>query len=180
VDEVAPVVAAVAKDFLPEAFRVAGVLVVIFSVHPRLASLPLVPLLVYIVLSYGMTRRLEKGVPGSGESLVDGVPLGTVDPSSVRAEIAVVSADGALFRGSIGDNIRYRRPDASEGALIAECLGRTMLVIAHRASMVEIADRVFVLEGGRVAEEGTVEELRGGGGWFSWFARAAMPADTAG
>ena len=451
VDEVAPVVAAVAKDFLPEAFRVAGVLVVIFSVHPRLASLTLVPLLVFVLISYRMTRRLERGLeayyegwegvssrlqdavsgvktvklsgaeqrearrlratlgaaysayldrnrtenrfllaqtivvqvgnalvlgyggwqvysrqltpgdvvmfvayldelfgpleeltrlvttfriqlasvaraipflesgrgestgearppgpgriefrdvrfgylperdvlrglsfvvpagsvaalvgpsgagktttidlllrlfsPASGQILVDGIPIGRVDPSSVRAEIAVVSADGALFRGSIGDNIRYRRPDASDddlreavlsaglgptverlpaglateigeggvglsvgerqrlqiarallsrprilvldeatanldfateadvkGALMAGRHGRTMLVIAHRVSMVEIADRVFVLEGGRVAEEGTPGELRNGTGWFSRFAHAAMPDDRA-
>src|SRR5512140_2597475 len=313
VDEVAPIVAAVAKDFLPEAFRVLGVLVVIFSVHPRLASLTLVPLVVYVVLSYRMARRLDRGLetyyggweavssrvqdalagvktvklsgaeereavrlrvslgaayeayldrnrtenrfllaqtvvvqlgnalvlgyggwkvlshqltpgdvvmfvayldelfgpleeltrlvtsfriqlasvaraipfltagrgepmgsplppgpgriefrdvrfsyspghevlcglsfvvpagsiaalvgpsgagkttavdlllrlfsPASGQILVDGIPLGSVDTSSVRAEIAVVSSDGALFRGSVGDNIRYRRPDASE------------------------------------------------------------------
>src|SRR5512140_3604789 len=62
VDEVAPIVAAVAKDFLPEAFRVLGVLVVIFSVHPRLASLTLVPLVVYVVLSYRMARRLDRGL----------------------------------------------------------------------------------------------------------------------
>uniref|UniRef100_A0A8C3FPX2 Uncharacterized protein n=1 Tax=Chrysemys picta bellii TaxID=8478 RepID=A0A8C3FPX2_CHRPI len=38
---------------------------------------------------------------------------------------------------------------------------RTVLVIAHRMQMVENADRIVVLEGGAVAEEGTHTELMG-------------------
>ena len=41
---------------------------------------------------------------------------------------------------------------------------RTALIIAHRLSTVEIADRVLVLEGGRIVEDGTPDELIGGGG----------------
>lgn len=37
--------------------------------------------------------------------------------------------------------------------------GRTALIIAHRLSTVEIADRVLVLEHGRIIEDGTPEEL---------------------
>jgi ABC-type multidrug transport system fused ATPase/permease subunit len=36
---------------------------------------------------------------------------------------------------------------------------RTALVIAHRLSTVEVADRVLVLEGGRIVEDGPPDEL---------------------
>jgi ATP-binding cassette subfamily B protein len=39
--------------------------------------------------------------------------------------------------------------------------GRTALIIAHRLSTVEIADRVLVLDAGRVVEDGTPEVLTG-------------------
>jgi ABC-type multidrug transport system fused ATPase/permease subunit len=44
---------------------------------------------------------------------------------------------------------------------------RTALIIAHRLSTVEIADRVLVLEGGRVVEDGRPEDLIGGGGRYA-------------
>jgi ATP-binding cassette, subfamily B, bacterial len=37
--------------------------------------------------------------------------------------------------------------------------GRTTLVIAHRPATIALADRVAVLEAGRIVEEGTHEEL---------------------
>jgi ABC-type multidrug transport system fused ATPase/permease subunit len=178
--------------------------------------------------------------PGSGEILVDGQPLSGLDPSAVRREIGVVAADGAVFRGTLADNIRYKRPDATDeevsAAAIDAGLGRTLerlpdglatpigergmglsvgerqrlqlarvlvsrprilvldeatanlddateeeikqslsrlsprpttLLIAHRYSTLRDADRVAVLDAGRVVEEGTPEELLAAGGWFS-------------
>lgn len=45
--------------------------------------------------------------------------------------------------------------------------GRTAIIIAHRLSTVEIADRVLVLEWGRVVEDGTPQELVELGGHFA-------------
>ena len=44
---------------------------------------------------------------------------------------------------------------------------RTAIVIAHRLSTVEIADRVLVVEGGRVVEDGSPEVLVAGGGRYA-------------
>ena len=44
-------------------------------------------------------------------------------------------------------------------ALGAVVKGRTTFVIAHRLSTVEMADRIFMLEQGRIAEEGTHQDL---------------------
>lgn len=45
--------------------------------------------------------------------------------------------------------------------------GRTALIIAHRLSTVETADRVLVVHDGRIVEDGSPAELIGGGGRFA-------------
>ena len=44
---------------------------------------------------------------------------------------------------------------------------RTAVIIAHRLSTVSIADRVLVMEDGRIVEDGTPVELIGGTGRFA-------------
>lgn len=51
---------------------------------------------------------------------------------------------------------------------LQELLGkRTSFIIAHRLSTVMIADRVLVVEGGQIIEDGTPDELIAAGGQFS-------------
>ena len=45
--------------------------------------------------------------------------------------------------------------------------GRTTVIIAHRMSTIEKCDKIFVLEQGKVAEEGKLNELKQAGGFFS-------------
>lgn len=50
--------------------------------------------------------------------------------------------------------------------------GRTAMVIAHRLSTVEVADRVLVMEHGRIVEDGSPAELIAGTGRFAGLHRA--------
>lgn len=61
---------------------------------------------------------------------------------------------------------------AVQRAMSTVLRGRTAVVIAHRLSTVEIADRVLVMEHGRVVEDGSPEELIAGTGRFSDLHRA--------
>jgi ATP-binding cassette subfamily B protein len=167
-----------------------------------------------------------------GKIEIDGQDISKVTKRSLRQSIAYVSQQPYLFEGSIRDNIRYGRPDASDAeveqaadraaadefirqqpegydtqigenganlsggqrqrvsiaraivrrapillldeatsaldneseARVQQALGevmqgRTTIVIAHRLSTVVNADRIVVLEQGRVIEEGTHASL---------------------
>nr|WP_024308038.1 ABC transporter transmembrane domain-containing protein [Pseudomonas sp. P818] len=170
--------------------------------------------------------------PQAGRILIDGVPIDQLDPRELRACFALVSQNPALFFGSVEDNIRYGRLDATRAeveaaaraahahefierlpqgyqthlgeaglglsggqrqrlaiarALLADApillldeatsaldaesehliqqalpslmAGRTTLVIAHRLATVKQADRIAVVEQGRLAAIGCHAEL---------------------
>jgi ABC-type multidrug transport system fused ATPase/permease subunit len=168
----------------------------------------------------------------SGRVLIDGVDVESFRVRSLRERVAIVLQDPVLFSGTIAENLRYGRLDATREAIedaaraahahdfiarlpkgydtaIAEAggglsggerqrlsvarailkdapilildeptssldaiseeivfaalrrlrAGRTTIVIAHRLSTVRDADRILVLDGGRIAAQGTHEEL---------------------
>jgi ATP-binding cassette, subfamily B, bacterial len=61
---------------------------------------------------------------------------------------------------------------AVQRAMLTVLRGRTAVVIAHRLSTVEIADRVLVMEHGRIVEDGSPAELVAGTGRFADLHRA--------
>lgn len=179
-----------------------------------------------------------------GTVLVDHVDVRDADPADVRARIAVVPQDVTIFAGSVGSNIAFGRPGASQtdveaaakaaqahdfilaldkgyetpvgergitlsggqrqrvaiarailrdapillldeatSALDAEneklvqkaleglMENRTTIVIAHRLATVLRADRILVMDKGRIVEEGSHAELVARGGLYARLAR---------
>jgi ATP-binding cassette subfamily B protein len=57
--------------------------------------------------------------PDSGSIEIDGIDLRRIERASLLSHIAVVTQEPFLFAGSIWDNLRYGRPDASRAEIEA-------------------------------------------------------------
>jgi ATP-binding cassette, subfamily B, bacterial len=190
--------------------------------------------------------------PDSGEVRIDGVRAGDADLEALRARMALVPQDVALFADTIAENIRYGAPeatreevqraavaahaddfiralpdgydtklgergiqlsggqrqriaiarailkdapillldeatsalDAESESLVQRALervmkGRTTLVIAHRLATVQKANRILVMDKGRIVEEGTHAELVAKGGLYGRLAEMQFTAEAA-
>lgn len=61
-------------------------------------------------------------LPTSGQILLDGVDISTLDLAQLRAQYALVPQDAVIFATSVLENVRYGRPDASEQEVIDACM----------------------------------------------------------
>jgi ATP-binding cassette subfamily B protein len=66
-----------------------------------------------------------------GEVLVDGHDVRGLTQDSLRAAIGVVVQDPHLFHESIGDNLRYAKPSATEAELVEACRAAQILDVVE-------------------------------------------------
>lgn len=59
--------------------------------------------------------------PDEGTVQLDDIDLRDLDPADLRRHLVLVPQEGFLFSGSLGDNLRYARPDLSDEDLWAAC-----------------------------------------------------------
>ena len=89
--------------------------------------------------------------PQSGAITIDGTPVDSVPLEELRQAVALVNQQTFLFSGSVADNVRYARPDASDEQVIAALQAAEALEFVQ-----DLPDGIHT----RVGEEG--QKLSGG------------------
>ncbi|HEY7949924.1 MAG TPA: ABC transporter ATP-binding protein [Solirubrobacterales bacterium] len=96
-----------------------------------------------------------------------GVQLSAGQRQLVAFARALIAEPRILILDEATSNVDVRTEKTIERGLERLLTGRTAIVIAHRLSTIRRAGKIVVLEGGRVAEAGTHEELIQAGGAYS-------------
>jgi ATP-binding cassette, subfamily B, bacterial len=84
--------------------------------------------------------------------LVDGIDVRHAVPEVVRSRIAIVPQDTVIFSGTILDNIRFGKPEASEGDVRAAAVAARVDEFAARLAEgydTQVGERGVTLSGGQ-------------------------------
>jgi ABC-type multidrug transport system fused ATPase/permease subunit len=110
-----------------------------------------------------------------------GVGLSVGERQRLQIARALVARPRILILDEATANLDYATEHDIRTALLHAPNRPTTLVIAHRYSMVESADHVVILDGGKVMDQGTPQELIARNRWFAEFAASSgvEPAQAA-
>ncbi|HZH06686.1 MAG TPA: ABC transporter ATP-binding protein/permease [Lautropia sp.] len=113
--------------------------------------------------------QFVEALPGGMEARVGerGLKLSGGEKQRVAIARTLVKNPPILILDEATSALDSRTEDAILGTLRAVSTGRTTITIAHRLSTVVDADRIVVLDGGKVAEEGSHSELLRRGGLYA-------------
>jgi ATP-binding cassette, subfamily B, bacterial len=100
-------------------------------------------------------------LPGGYETILGerGFSLSGGQRQRIAIARAILADPAVLVLDDATSAVDATKEHEIRAALAQVMLGRTTLVIAHRPATIALADRVAVLEGGRIVEEGTHAEL---------------------
>jgi ATP-binding cassette subfamily B protein len=114
-------------------------------------------------------HELFAGLPGGYDSVVGkrGGRLSSGQRQLVAFARAFLAAPQVLVLDEASSSLDAPHERLVQDALGVLLAGRTAVIIAHRLSTLDVADRVLVVDGGRIVEDGPPGELRASGGAFS-------------
>jgi ABC-type multidrug transport system fused ATPase/permease subunit len=109
-----------------------------------------------------------------------GVELSMGERQRVLLARAFIGRPLILLLDEATANLDFKTETAVKKAVGLIARGRTTLVVAHRRSMLTDVDRVLVLRGGRIEQDGTPEELLREDGYFrQMMTEATEPSGSA-
>jgi ABC-type multidrug transport system fused ATPase/permease subunit len=131
-----------------------------------------------MVGAHGFINRLDKGY----DTVVGqrGVNLSAGQRQLICMARAILADPRILILDEATSNVDTNTERIMQRALRKLTKGRTCMTIAHRLSTITKADRIIVLEKGRIVEQGTHKELLGKGGLYHKMYKTLSTPDMTG